>query len=83
MGTSDGVGEVMYEVGDVLVWFSGDNVFEVGSWERFRLYLGVCENGDALLVYDGEVGEEHVYTTRPAIRVLGSTLYQGDRCGML
>ena len=31
----------------------------------------------------GEVGEEHVYAARPAIRLLGGTLYMGDRSGML
>ena len=43
----------------------------------------VCEGGDAPLLYGGEVGEEHVYTACPAIRLLGSTAYMGDRCGML
>ena len=47
------------------------------------MLLGVCEGGDAPLVYGGEVGEDHMYTTRPVIRLLGSTLYMGDRCGML
>ena len=47
------------------------------------MYLGVCEGGDAPLLYGGEVGEEHVYATRPAIRLLGSALDMGDRCGML
>jgi hypothetical protein len=47
------------------------------------MLLGVCEGGDAPLVYGGEVGEEHVYAARPTIRLLGGTLYVGDRCGML
>jgi hypothetical protein len=48
------------------------------------MLLGVCEGGDAPFVYGGEVGgEEHVYAARPAIRLLGGTLYMGDRCGML
>ena len=47
------------------------------------MLLGVCEGGDAPLVYGGEVGEEHVYTAWPAIRVLRSTLDVGDRCGLL
>jgi len=45
--------------------------------------LGVCERGDVPLVYCGEVGEEHVYTACPAIRLLRSTLDMGDRCGLL
>ncbi len=47
------------------------------------MLLGVCEGGDAPLVYGGEVGEEHVYTACTAIHLLGSTLYMGDRRGML
>ncbi len=35
------------------------------------MLLGVCEDGDASLVYGGEAGEEHVYAACPAIRVLG------------
>ncbi len=47
------------------------------------MLLSVCEGGDAPLVYGGEVDEEHVHAARPAIRLLGGTLYMGDRCGML
>ncbi len=47
------------------------------------MLLGVCEGGDAPLVYGGEVGEEHVHTACPAIRLLRSTLDMGDRCGLL
>ena len=47
------------------------------------MLLGVSEGGDASLVYGGEVGEEHVEATRPTVRLLGSTLYMGDRCGVL
>ncbi len=47
------------------------------------MLLGVSEAGDAPLVYGCEVGEEHVYAACPAIHLLGSTLYMGDRCGML
>jgi hypothetical protein len=36
--------------------------------------LGVCESKDAPLVYSGEVGEEHVYSACPAIRLLGGAL---------
>ena len=46
------------------------------------MLLGVCEDGDAPLVYGGEVGEEHVEAARPAVRLLGGTLYIGDRCGV-
>ena len=46
------------------------------------MLLGVREGGDAPLVYGAEVDEEHVYTACPTIRLLGSTLYTGDRCGM-
>jgi hypothetical protein len=45
--------------------------------------LGVCKGGDAALAYGGEVGEEHVEAARPAVRLLGSALYMGDRCGVL
>ena len=47
------------------------------------MLLGVCEGGDASLIYGGEVGEEHVYTACPATRLLGSALYMGGWCGML
>ena len=47
------------------------------------MLLGVCESGDAPLVYGGEVGEEHVYSARPAIVLLGGALHMGDRCDML
>jgi hypothetical protein len=47
------------------------------------MLLGVCEGGDAPLVYGGEVSEEHVYAVRPAIHLLRGTLYIGDRCGIL
>ena len=47
------------------------------------MLLGVREGGDAPLVYGGEVGEEHVHTACPAIRLLGSTLDMGDQCGLL
>jgi hypothetical protein len=47
------------------------------------MLLGVCEGGDMPLVYGGEVGEEHVYTACPAIRLFGITLYMGEWCGML
>ena len=47
------------------------------------MLLGVCKCGDAALVYGGEVGEEYVEAARPAVRLLGSTLYMGDRCGVL
>ncbi len=46
------------------------------------MLLGVCKDGYAALVYGGEVGEEHVEAARPAVRLLGSTLYMGDRCGV-
>ena len=42
--------------------------------------LGVCENGDAPLVYGGKVGEEHVYAARPSIRLLRITLDMGGWC---
>ena len=44
------------------------------------MLLGVCECGDAPLVYGGKVGEEHVYTACSAIRLLRSALGMGDRC---
>ncbi len=44
------------------------------------MLLGVCESGDAPLVYGGKVGEEHVYTACPAIRLLRSTLDMGGWC---
>ncbi len=47
------------------------------------MLLSVCKGGDAALVYGGEVGEEHVEAARPAVRLLGGTLYVGDRCGLL
>ena len=47
------------------------------------MLLGVCEGGDAPLVYGCVVGEEHVYAARPSIRLLGITLYMGDQCGLL
>ena len=47
------------------------------------MLLGVCEGGDASLVYGGEVSEEHVEAARPAVRLLGSTLYMDDQCGVL
>jgi len=47
------------------------------------MLLGVCEGGDAPLVYSGEVGEEHVYIACPAIRLLRSALDMGGRCGVL
>ena len=56
---------------------------EVGSREGFRVVLDVCECGDASLVYGCEVDEEHVHATRPSVRLLGGTLYIGDRCGVL
>jgi len=40
--------------------------------------LGVCEDGDAPLVYGGKIGEKHVYAARPSIRLLRSTLDTGD-----
>ena len=52
-------------VGLFLCWFWG---------------LFVCECEDAPLVYGGKVGEEHVYTACPAIRLLRSALGIGDRC---
>jgi hypothetical protein len=45
--------------------------------------LGVCEGGDAPLVYGGEVGEEHVYTACPSISLLKGTLDMGDWCVLL
>ena len=48
-----------------------------------RVIVCVCEGGDAALVYGSEVGEEHVEAARPAVRLLGITLYMGDRCGVL
>ena len=47
------------------------------------MLLGVCEGGDAPLVYSSEVGEEHVYSVRPAIRLLGVALDMGGGCGVL
>ena len=47
------------------------------------MLLGVCEGGTASIVNGGEVGEEHEDAARPAVRLLGSTLYMGGRCGML
>ena len=46
------------------------------------MLVGVCEGGDAPLVYGGEVGEDRVYAACPAIRLLRSTLDMGDRCGL-
>jgi hypothetical protein len=42
--------------------------------------LGVCECGDASLVYGCEVDEEHVYATRPPVRLPGSALDVGVWC---
>ena len=42
------------------------------------MLLGVCEAGDAALVYGGKVDEEHVEAARPTVRLLGSTLDMGD-----
>ena len=42
------------------------------------MLLGVCEGGDASLVYGCKVDEEHVYAARPSIRLLMSTLNMGD-----
>ena len=47
------------------------------------MLMGVCEGGDAHLDYSGEVGEEHVYTACPAIRLLRSALDMGGRCAVL
>ena len=47
------------------------------------MLLSVYKGGDAALVYGGEVGEEHVEAVRPAVRLLGGTLYLDDRCGLL
>ncbi len=47
------------------------------------MLLGVCEGGDAPLVYGGEVGEEHVYSACPAIRLLGGAFDIGGGCGVL
>ena len=44
------------------------------------MLLGVCEGGDASLVYGGKVDEEHVYAACPSIRLLGSTSDMGDWC---
>ena len=46
------------------------------------MVLGVCECGDASLVYGCEVDEEHVHATRPSVGLLGSSLYVGDRYGV-
>ncbi len=49
-------------------------------WDRefiFCVLLCVSEGGDAPLVYGGEVDEEHVYDTRPSVRLPGSAL---DMC---
>ena len=47
------------------------------------MLLSVCNGGDAALLYGGEVGDEHVEAARPTVRLLGGTLYVGDRCGVL
>ncbi len=47
------------------------------------MLLSVCRGGDAAVVYGGEVDEEPVEAARPAVRLLGGTLYVGDRCGLL
>ncbi len=52
----------------------------MGSEECFCVLLGVCECGDATLVYGCEVDEEHVYDTRPSVRLPGSTLDVGVWC---
>ena len=46
------------------------------------MLVGVYKGGDAALVYGCKVGEEHVEAARPAVRLLGSTLYMGERCGV-
>ena len=50
----------------------------MGSLERFRVVLGVCEGGDVALVYGGEVGEEHVYAACPSISLMGRALVMDD-----
>ena len=45
--------------------------------------LGMCEGGDAALVYGGEVGEEHVYTACLAVRLLRGTLDMDYWCVLL
>ena len=48
------------------------------------MLLGVCEGGDAPLIYGGEFGEEHMKAARPTnIRLLGGIVYTGNRCDML
>ena len=47
------------------------------------MLLGVCEGGDAPLVYSGEVGEEHVQSACPAMHLLGGVLDMGGGCGVL
>ena len=39
------------------------------------MLLGVCEGGDAPLVYGGEIDEEHVHFACPTICLSGGRLY--------
>ena len=45
------------------------------------MLLGMCEGGDAPLVYGGKVGKKHVYAAGPAIGFLGGTLCVGEVVG--
>ena len=70
----------MYEACHECVKFPREYVVEVGSGECLCVLLGVCECGDAALVYCCEVDEEHVYATRPSVRLTGSNLDVGVGC---